>query len=79
MATLTIRKVPETVHAAIKRLAKKHHRSTEAEVRAILAAIAAKETGQGFGQILRARWGDALGDDLSNLRDHSPAEGAKFG
>jgi plasmid stability protein len=78
MATLTIRNVPDPVHAAIRRMAEKHHRSAEAEVRAILTAVAAKELGVGLGQTLRARWGDALGDDLSNLRDQSPAEPAAF-
>ncbi len=50
----------------------------EAEICAILTAVAAKEMGAGFGQSLRACWGDALGDDLSNLRDHTLADPAVF-
>ena len=78
MATFTVRNVPDPVHATITRLAHKHNRSAEAEVRAILTAVAAKEMGAGLGQSLRARWGDAMGDDLSNLRDQSRADPAVF-
>ena len=78
MATLTIRNLPDPVHAAIRRMADKHHRSTEAEVRAILSAVAAKEVGAGLGQTLRARWSDATGDDFADVRDQSPAKPAVF-
>lgn len=45
MATLTIRNVPEGVHAALRRRAAENARSVEAEVRALLesAASAPKE------------------------------------
>lgn len=78
MATFTIRNVPAHVHAAIKHLAAKNHRSMEAEIRTILIAIAAKENGQGLGQKLRARFAGALGDELTELRDPSPIEGPAF-
>ncbi len=78
MATFTVRNVPDPVHDVITRIARRHNRSAEAEVRAILAARAAKEMGAGFGQSLRECWGDAFGDELSDLRDKSPATPAVF-
>lgn len=75
MANFTVRNVPEPVHAAITQRAKKHNRSTEAEIRAILAAVAAGEVGRGLGQTLRACWKDALGDDFSDVRDLRPLDG----
>lgn len=36
MAVLTVRKVPDNVHRALRRRAARHGRSAEAEVRAIL-------------------------------------------
>ncbi len=38
MAVLTVRNLPDEVHRALRALAVKHSRSTEAEVRAILEA-----------------------------------------
>lgn len=46
MATLTIRNVPARVHQALRRRAAENARSVEAEVRALLAAVAGpRETG----------------------------------
>lgn len=78
MSVLTVRNVPEEVHRALRVRAAEHGRSTEAEVREILAAavIPAK----------RVKMGDALGslgrsiamtDDeaqsLTVVRDRTPA------
>lgn len=38
MAAVTIRNLPDAVHRALKARAAQHHRSTEAEMRAILEA-----------------------------------------
>ena len=51
MAVLTIRSVPEDVHRALRVRAAQHGRSTEAEVREILAAAVKPEN--------RVRVGDA--------------------
>jgi antitoxin FitA len=40
MAAITIRNLPEEVHRALKLRAAQHNRSTEAEIRAILEAVA---------------------------------------
>lgn len=52
MAMLTVRNLPDDVHRALKIQAAQHGRSTEAEVRAILALAVKPEA--------RVRLGDAL-------------------
>jgi plasmid stability protein len=83
MATLTVRNVPDDVHRALRVRAAKHGRSTEAEVREILAA-AVKPSG-------RVRVGEALAaigrkigltnEDLAifeSVRDKAPAKPLSF-
>ena len=83
MAILTVRNVPDDVHRALRMLAARHGRSTEAEVRAILAAAVMPEK--------RVRMGDALAsvgrkigltdEDLAvfeRVRDNTPAEPLSF-
>lgn len=52
MAMLTVRNLPDDVHRALRMLAAQHGRSTEAEVREILALAVKPEA--------RLRVGDAL-------------------
>lgn len=79
MAMLTVRNLPDEVHRGLRALAAQHGRSTEAEVREILAA-AVKPTS-------RLRMGDelaALGrqvglsnadvEAIAQYQDNSPAE-----
>lgn len=54
MAVLTVRKLPDAVHNALRLRAAKHGRSTEAEVRDILEKAVKPEP--------RVRLGDALAD-----------------
>jgi Plasmid stability protein len=83
MATLTVRNLPNDVHRALRMRAAQQGRSTEAEVRAILAAAVKPEE--------RVRVGDALAgigrrigltnDDFKvfdRLRDKTPAQPIKF-
>jgi plasmid stability protein len=83
MAMLTVRNLPEDVHRALKVQAARHGRSTEAEVREILAAAVKPEA--------RLRLGDALAalsrniglrnedfDVFDQVRDKTPAEPLKF-
>lgn len=78
MAMLTIRNLPDDVHRALKMQAALHGRSTEAEVRDILATAVKPET--------RVRLGDALAalsrdigltnedfEVLERVRDQTPA------
>ena len=83
MGMMTIRNIPDEVHNALKARAKRHHRSAEAEVRAILEEVTRPET--------RLKMGDALAElgrkvGLTNedfavfeqLRDQTPAEPIRF-
>lgn len=83
MAILTVRNVPDDVHRALRVRAAQHGRSTEAEVREILAAAVKPEK--------RVRVGDALAgigrkigltdEDIAvfeSLRDKTPAKPLSF-
>lgn len=83
MATLTVRNVPDDVHRALRVRAAEHGRSTEAEVREILAAVVKPEK--------RVRVGDALAaigrkvgltDEefavFESVRDKTPAKPVSF-
>ena len=84
MAMLTVRNLPDDVHRALRMQAALHGRSTEAEVRDILAAAVKPEA--------RVRLGDALAalsrdigltnedfDALDRMRDQTPAVPMVFG
>ncbi|MBF6617901.1 MAG: plasmid stabilization protein [Pigmentiphaga sp.] len=83
MAILTVRNVPDDVHRALRVRAAEHGRSTEAEVREILAAVVKPEK--------RVRVGDALAaigrkvgltDEefavFESVRDKTPAKPVSF-
>ena len=83
MAMLTVRNLPDDVHRALRVRAAQHGRSTEAEVREILAVAFKPET--------RVRLGDALAalsrkvgltnEDFAvfqQVRDNTPAEPLTF-
>jgi len=80
---LTVRNLPDEVHRALRVRAAQHGRSTEAEVREILAITVKPET--------RVRLGDALADlgrnigltnkdveTFNQVEDKIPAEPTKF-
>jgi plasmid stability protein len=83
MAILTVRNVPDDVHRALRVRAAQHGRSTEAEVREILAAAVKPSS--------RVRVGDALAaigrkigltnEDFAvfeSVRDKTPAKPLSF-
>jgi antitoxin FitA len=83
MAMLTVRNLPDEVHRALRVRAAQNGRSTEAEVREILAAAVKPET--------RIRMGDALAalgrqigltdqelDAITDGRDKTPAKPMRF-
>ncbi|OJX91002.1 MAG: plasmid stabilization protein [Novosphingobium sp. 63-713] len=83
MPALTIRNIPDDVHRGLKALAASHGQSTEAEVRAILAAAVKPASRLKMGQAL---WelGREIGltnDDIAAMeasRDSKPAEPLSF-
>ena len=83
MAILTVRNVPEEVHRALRVRAARHGRSTEAEVRDILASAVKPERRVRLGDAL-AQLGRKLGltnDDFAvfdKVRDRTPAKPLRF-
>ena len=83
MAILTVRNLPDEVHRALRVRAALHGRSTEAEVRAILAAAVTPESRLRMGDALAAL-GQRLGlsnadvERLEQQRDRTAAEPVKF-
>ncbi len=78
MATLTVRNLPEEVHRALRIRAAAHGRSTEAEVREIIAATVTPPERLRMGEALAALGREiGLEDDdvsaLDGLRDRDPA------
>lgn len=82
MPAVTVRKLSQKTHRALKLRAARNGRSTEAEIRAILnEAVAAKNgagTEAGLGTQLAALGRRFGGIDLKIVRDPRPAEPAKF-
>jgi toxin FitB len=65
MAAVTIRKLPEDVHAVLKRRANEKGRSTEAEIRETLISATKSSTQQlGFGTELHEFWKKAGSPEL---------------
>ena len=78
MGVLTIRKVPDEVHRALRLRASKHGRSTEAEVRAILESAVKPPERARLGSLLvemgrRARLTDEEVAIMEDARDRAPA------
>lgn len=83
MAILTVRNVPDDVHRALRVRAAQHGRSTEAEVREILAAVVKPEKRVRVGEALAAI-GRKIGltnEDFAvfeRVRDKTPAKPLSF-
>lgn len=83
MAMLTVRNLPDDVHRALRVQAAQHGRSTEAEVREILALAVKPETRVRLGESLAAlgRKLDLGNEDFElfeQVRDKVPAEPLRF-
>lgn len=78
MPAVTVRNLPEETHRAIKRLAEKHGRSTEAEIREILEEVVRPESRVKIGTALAA-FGERLRDmNFDTTRDQTPTDAASF-
>ncbi len=83
MGMMTIRNIPDEIHNALKARAKRHNRSAEAEVRAILEEVTRPETRLLMGDALAAlgRKVGLTNEDFAvfdQIRDKTPAEPMKF-
>lgn len=83
MAMITVRNIPDDVHRALRVRAAQHGRSTEAEVREILASAVKPETRVRMGEALAAL-GREIGlsnedfEVFTQVRDKTPAEPSRF-
>ena len=83
MAMLTVRNLPDDVHRALRVQAALHGRSTEAEVREILARAVKPEARVRLGEALAAL-GRKIGltnedfEVVNQVRDKTPAEPLRF-
>jgi plasmid stability protein len=83
MAMLTVRNLPDDVHRALRVRAAQHGRSTEAEVREILAMAVKPEARVRLGDALAAL-GRKIGltqkdfEVFDQVRDKTPAEPRRF-
>ena len=83
MAMLTVRNLPDDVHRALRMQAALHGRSTEAEVREILAIAVKPETRVRLGEALAALSREigltnADFEVFNQVRDKTPAEPMRF-
>lgn len=73
MGDMTVRNIPDEIHDELRTRAAHNGRSTEAEVRSLITSAVISGTGGGFGDELRERFKDVVGDDLSELRSKTPS------
>ena len=78
MATVTIRGLPDAVHRAIRLRAAQHGRSTEAEIRTILAESVEGSGRLRAGSFLRAFSKQLGGVELKVTRSRKPIEAAEL-
>ena len=77
VAAVTIRKIPDATHRALKARTARHGRSTEAEIRAILADAVAIPEDQRLGTRL-ARYNMNFELDLDEVRGSDEPRAADF-
>ena len=83
MAVLTVRNLPDEVHRALRMRAAEHGRSTEAEVREILASVVKPESRLLMGDAISAisRRAGLTNDDFEGFlegREKKASEPLKF-
>jgi plasmid stability protein len=74
VAAITIRNLSDETHRALKARAAAHHRSTEAEVRAILDAAVAPSGRVKVGSLLASIGQDVDGVELAITREKTSRE-----
>jgi plasmid stability protein len=78
MANVTIRNLPPETHRAIKARARRHGRSTEAEIREILRLAAQPAGALRFGDELAALGAAFGGVEIKGKRSGKPMRAAKL-
>jgi antitoxin FitA len=75
---IVIRQLPAEVHRALKLRATDHGRSTEAEVRDIIARAVLPDNRPKAGDLLCAIWNGAHPSDVTFERDKTPYDPISF-
>lgn len=83
MQSLSVRNIPDEVHRALRQRARRHGRSTEAEVRAILESAVAPEGRLKLGSLLAEIGQETQLTEtevaiFQNVRDTAPASPPSF-
>ncbi len=78
MASVTVRKLPEETHRALRVRAAQHGVSTEAEIRAILENAVRPEGRIKLGSLLADIGREVGGIELEIERDRTPSEPMRF-
>ena len=78
MPAVTVRKIPEKIHRALKLRAARNGRSTEAEIRLILEESVSPKPRLKIGSELAAFGKRYGGIELNYKRDRRPIEPAEF-
>ena len=78
MAAIVVRNISEETHRALRARARRHGRSTEAEVRAILDGAVRPDQRLRLGSALAALAKPFGGLELEIRRDKTPARAADF-
>lgn len=78
MPAVTIRNIPEQTHRALKARARRHGRSTEAEIREILNEATRPDQEMKLGTALKKLGEEIGGFDIEIERDRSPPRPVSF-
>lgn len=78
MANMTVRNLPDDIYSHLRDRAAANRRSLEAEVRSILVQSVISGSSKGFGERVRKRYGEILGDELTVERDRTASKPASF-
>jgi antitoxin FitA len=78
MSSVLIRKLSPSVHRALKLRARRHGRSTEAEIRTILEEAVKPAEEAGIGSALASLGRRFVVDELKTQRDKTPARPISF-
>ncbi len=74
MGNMSVRNIPDSDLAALKRIAAQNGRSAESEVRLAIAELVCAARGNGFGSLLHEKYGGTLDDDFEIERELTAAE-----
>ena len=78
MGQMTVRNIPDTQYAALKRVAAANDRSAEAEVRYLIARRVGTQEGEGFGSKLVAKYSGVIDQNFEFERDWTASEPVSF-